>query len=90
MHKCRNGRAPGQNTWARDGRPWGGERVALPLLADLSRRPRLPGCVNARPSPEELFEEYYQADKVSGRGAALDDFVSQLADLGERMRQLRR
>ena len=46
---------PGPKYLRRDGSAWGDKREALPMLADLSRRPLLPGCVNARPSPAELF-----------------------------------
>jgi hypothetical protein len=76
---------PGPKYLGRDGGAWGDERTGWPIAADLSRRPLMWDCVNARPSPDELYEEYRRAD--DRWGAPLQNFAAQLAALNDRLRQ---
>jgi hypothetical protein len=76
---------PGPKYLGRDGGAWGDERTGWPIAADLSRRPLMSDCVNARPSPDELYEEYRRAD--DRWGAPLQNFAAQLAALNDRLRQ---
>jgi hypothetical protein len=84
---------PGPKYLGRDGGAWGDERAGWPMVADLSRRPSMSGAVNARPSPEELFEEYrwhtrlLTDGEITDRGAPLRNFAAQLGELNDRIGQ---
>jgi hypothetical protein len=63
---------------------------ALPLAADLSRRPVINGVINARRSAEDLYHEFKAAREVAGSWVeSTHEFARALCELSDRLRQQR-